>query len=300
MTKTTLSFLRLAATLASSTLLAQPAGGPPKPLEVQGSAIYQFEADLDQGGAFSMTRAATSIRWSKPLSRQSAFGLNFGYSLDAYDFASETGILGADPWGDIHTLSLGASYFHTLDSDWRVFASPSISSSSESALDGDSLLYSLVAGASKELSEGLKLGLGAVAITGLEEVRVFPFVSVEWEISENWTLQNPLRPGPAGPAGLELEYAADAWSASIGFAYRSWRFRIDGQDASTDGIAEYSGLPLFARYTLDLSENFRLDLYGGVLVGGELELEDDAGNALGLQDDVDTAPFLAFSISGQF
>ena len=300
MTQTAIRLTLAIAVFLTTSLHAQPAGGPPKPFEARFVGVHQFDTDLDNGGSFSTSRFAANFDWTKVKGRESAYGLTLGYEFDTYDFSGSAGVFGANPWDDITTLTLGGTYYRALDNDWRIFFNPSISSSSESGIDSNALLYSLVAGASTEVSEGLNLGFGAVAVAGLEEFRVFPFLSVKWEINENWTLQNPLRPGPTGPAGLEIEYAGDGWSASTGFAYRSWRFRIDGQGPTVNGIAEYSGTPLFARYTRELSETLTLDLYGGVLVAGELEIEDKNGKNLRLQDDIDTAPFVAFAISGKF
>jgi hypothetical protein len=276
------------------------AEGPPLPFTMEATVVHQFETDLDTAGAFSLTRYGISLGWTKPIDRTTAWGLEFEYELDDYSFDNGVGVLGTAPWGEISTVSLGASYFKRLDNGWNIFLSPEISSSSESSLDGDSFSFSIAGGAQTQVAEGLNLGFGLVVGTGLEEVDVIPFVTINWEITETLTLQNPFRPGPTGPAGLELEYATDDWSASIGAAYRSWRFRIDGAEATAEGIADYSGLPVFARFSWELSGSSSLNFYGGALFGGEIEIENEKGDGLGLKEDVDTAPFIAISFASEF
>ena len=248
-----------------------------------------------------MSRAGARLGWNHAADRRTRYGISFSYELDSYDFSGAGSVLGSEPWGDIQNLSIGLSYARVLENGWRIFVSPTVGSNAESSIDSDSLTYSLVAGGTTRLSETLSLGVGFVALSGLEDTRAFPFLSVRWEFADRWTLQNPFRPGPAGPAGLEVAYAGEGWSVAAGFAYRSWRFRIEGEEGPTlDGIAEHSGIPVFGRYSVGFGEGISLDLYGGILVGANLEIEDHGGRSLGLKEDHDAAPFAALALSGRF
>ncbi|MFP4283041.1 MAG: hypothetical protein ACLFU2_10495 [Opitutales bacterium] len=285
------------------TALAQPGGGRPETAyEATAVLLHQFEADLDAGGALAISSGQFRLGTSLPLDRRSQLGFEVGYGFDHYDFTlgGEDSWRARAPWKDIHRVELGVSYFRALENGWRVFVSPTIEAAEESALDRDALTYALVAGGSTEVSENLQLGLGFVVATGQEDTTAFPFISIRWEFAENWTLQNPFRPGPTGPAGLEVAYAGEDWSVAVGGAYRTWRFRIDGTGATRDGIADYEGASVFVRYTWQMSELFALDLYGGAFVGAELEIEDANGHDLGLRTDVSTAPFLALTVSSRF
>ena len=289
--------------LAASTqvLHGQARGGPPDGRQ-QASLVYvhQFDADLDRGGEVAVDRLSLNYGIDLFGNRQQSAGLTLSYSADAFSFNGTTGLAGLDPWDTIHTLELGLGYRRALNEDWTFFASPSIGSSGEGSFDGDSLRYSIVAGASTNLSDNLTLGFGLVATTGLEETQLIPFLSVRWQFAERWFLQNPFRPGPSGPAGLEVAYIAETWQVALGGGYRSYRFQFDQLGGNLEPIAEYQGVPVFLRYTQNLTPRIALDLYAGAVFGGSIEIEDADGNNIGLDDDFDTAPLLAASISGRF
>jgi hypothetical protein len=69
---------------------------------------------------------------------------------------------------------------------------------------------------------------------------VFPYITVNWQMTERLRLINPSRTSPAGPAGLELVYAIDKyWETGLGAAYRSYRFRLEEDGPIPNGIGEY-------------------------------------------------------------
>ena len=128
----------------------------------------------------------------------------------------------------------------------------------------------------------------------------FPFLTVYWKINENWLLTNPFSTGPIGPAGLELICSpSDLWELGGGGAYRSSRFRLDDKGIAPDGIGQLSGLPVWLRITRKFSRQYKLDLYGGVLLNGELRMEDRDGRKLD-SDNFDPAAFMAVNISTSF
>jgi len=306
MNQTSLTRLATAALLfalaGSLSLRAQPAGAPGGlRVSLQGSHLHQFETELDDGSEMSLSRSDVGLDLGGAIGRRSRWGVSFGYGLSNYDFSLPNDeSLPWDTIDEVHHVGIGASWFRQLENDWQVFVRPGVSLDSESAFDSDGLTYALIAGGRKQWSETLAIGIGAVASGGLEEFRAFPFLSIKWDFAPGWTLQNPMRPGPAGMAGLEVAYAADSWSLGMGATYRSWRFRIDGDGMSTDGIAEHRGAPIYFRFTQALGESLSFDLYGGAVLGGSLEIEDRDGRSLGLKEDLDVAPFAAISVSGRF
>lgn len=269
----------------------------------QAIVVHQMPSGLDGGGEMALTTAMAGFDSAWAIDRRSRIGIGLKYGIDAYDFSADStdGPIAQDPWEEIHSIELGLSYFRVLENGWQVFARPSVSSQSESGFDSDALSINLVTGAMTQYSENLRIGLGLVLTSGLEDTRVFPFISIHWKFAEGWTMQNSQPTGPAGPAGLELAYGEENWSIAVGGAVRSKRFRIEGTGVTTDGIAQYESIPLFARYTRQIHQALRLDLYGGVLLGAEFEIEEKNGHGLaGYKDDLDSAPFLAVAISGQF
>ena len=55
-------------------------------------------------------------------------------------------------------------------------------------------------------------------------------------------------------------------------------------------------LPVWLRASRRLTKEINLDLYGGLLLGGELSIEDRSGRELST-DDYRTTPFLALTFS---
>jgi hypothetical protein len=262
--------------------------------------IHQFASDLDDGGDVGVTSAGFSGDLVRSLDAGQSIGLGLGYKADLFSFEGDAGLGNRDPWDTIHTLSLSGSYAGPLGDDWDFRIAPSITASGESSASAsDSLTYGAVFAFTRQLSDTLTLGFGAGVFTGLEDTRGFPLLAIRWNFAPGWTLQNPLHPGPAGPAGLEVAYATDTWEFGIGGAYRSYRFRLADDSATPDGIGEYTSVPFFFRASRPITENLKLNLFGGVLFGGSIELENSNGGGLA-DSNFDPAPILAFSLSGRF
>lgn len=269
---------------------------------VSGSAtgVYQFSTDLDVGGDFSLTRIGLEADVVRGLDNGRAIGLGFDYAGDSYSFGNLGEEDAVDPWGTIHTYALGLYYMGNLSKDWTLRVAGSITSAGESSASfSDSLTYGLVFAATKTYSKDLTIGLGAGVFHGMEKTRGYPFLAIRWQFAPGWTLQNPFRPGPAGPAGLEVAYKKDNWEFGLGGSYRSFRFRLGDDGVYANGIGENNSVPLFFRVSHPLSANLALDAYAGMLVGGSLEVETSEGSDL-YKSDYGIAPLLALSISGRF
>jgi hypothetical protein len=226
--------------------------------------------------------------------------LGIDYDADLFSFTGDEGLGSLEPWGTVNTFSLAIGYTGKLGEDWSLRIAPSITASGESSASfSDSLRYGGVLAFTRTFKETLTLGLGAAIFSGLEETRVFPFIAVRWAFAPGWTLQNPFRPGPAGPAGLEVAYKTDTWEFGFGGSYRSFRFRLADGGLGDHGIGEYSNVPLFVRASRPIGQHLTLDAYAGMLVGGSIEIEDSDGDDL-VKSDFDPAPLIAISISGRF
>jgi hypothetical protein len=133
----------------------------------------------------------------------------------------------------------------------------------------------------------------------LEEVSAFPYLVVDWRISERFRLANPLRAGPTGPAGLELACAvSDGWDLGFGGAYRSVRFRLDDEGVAPGGVGEGRAIPAWLRLSHRMGP-FALDAYAGAVLGGKLSVENEQGGGVGSAD-YDPAPFVALRIQARF
>jgi len=265
---------------------------------VNGSVMHQFQSDLDRGGNFSVNRFFINGRWSHPLNSNLSLGVGLRYAFEDYSFSDTVGFSGKAPWGDIHLPDLSLAAFYRTDSGWRFLAAATGGYAGESGADtGDSLIYGGILAASRKLGPDLTLGLGAGIYRRFEETSFFPLILVRWKISEQWSVGNALQAGPTGPAGLELVYRPGVdWAFGLGGAYRSVRFRLDRDGLAPGGIGTEKSFPVWLRASRRLTKALDLDLYGGLLPGGELRIQDSTGRELST-DNYQTTPFMALSFS---
>lgn len=263
--------------------------------------VYQFETDLDGGGSFEVSRHYLNFDVMRPFNRNLRVGLGLGYEFENWDFDDLRTVGGATPWSRIHRPGLSLPIFYTLGDNWSLGITPAVEFSGESGAEIDeSLIYGAVVSMAHPFGKNLYLGLGFGIFDQLEETAVFPFIVIDWKISQQFRIANPFRAGPAGPAGLELIYApADNWEFGLGGAYRSYRFRLDDTGAVPNGIGENEFLVTFLRIGTRLGPSLTLDVAGGALFDGELSIEDADGNGIG-DDQYDPAPFVALTIAGEF
>jgi hypothetical protein len=200
----------------------------------------------------------------------------------------------------VHRAGVGVTFVQRLEGGWRLTATPSAELSGESGAGwGNALAYGAVLSAGKRVGDTLTLGIGAGVFYRLEEVRVFPYLVVDWRITERLRLSNPLRAGPTGPAGLELVRSLPGgWETGIGGAYRSIRFRLDDEGAAPAGVGEVRAIPAWFRLS-HRTGPFLVDAYAGAVLGGKLSVENGQGDGLG-SGTYDPAPFAALRLQARF
>ena len=263
--------------------------------------VYQFETDLDSGGSFDVSRHYLNFDVSRPFGRNLRLGLGLSYEFEKWNFNDLTSVIEATPWSSIHRPGISLPIFYTFSDNWILGFTPTIEYSGESgAKFGDSLNYGGILSLAHPFSRNLYLGLGVGLFNRLEKTTVFPFIVIDWKISDQFRITNPFRAGPAGPAGLELVYSpADNWELAIGGSYRFYRFRLDDKSAVPNGIGDNKFVVGFLRVQRKLGANFSIDLAGGALFAGRLSIEDSTGDKLG-SDNYDPSPFLALTLAGKF
>ena len=266
------------------------------------SPIYQFESDFDHGGSFSVQRYAFNFDTSTPVTSTLRAGISLGYEFESYDFSGTTAFAGADPWGDIHRFSAGLPVSYRMTDSWSIFVSPQVEWYGESGVDNwdDAFGYGAVFAVSYRVNPALTLGAGAGVFRRTEETKGFPYIAVDWKITDDLRLSNPFRTSPSGPAGLELSYRiSDRWEIAAGGAYRSFRFRLDDSGVAPNGVGELESTVGYARLTYRMGRDLKLDLYGGAAFNGKMRINDRDGNELG-SDDFETAPMAALSLTLNF
>lgn len=293
--------LAQSAVLVSAQSTDESSTAPSRPIiTLSGSAIAQLDTDLDEQGSYSVSSLLFRASGLKPVSGKTLVGLSLNYDYLDYEFSDDAQLEGASPWDRVHGLNLAVPIIRNLNSRWSMLLSPSIGwFGASGASSSDSLTYGLTFAATYAFRADRKLGFGVAAFDRIGESRAFPFLSIDWQLSERLRLTNPLTVGPTGPAGLELAYKiASKWEVGAGGAYRNIRFRLDERDLEPNGIGEQRGIATFARVLYQLNPAISLSLYTGLVVDGELRIEnEDAERRRTVEHD--PAPLLAISLSAR-
>lgn len=274
--------------LIGSTASAQTRVGPPggaQAASASASAGYlqEFGGAVSSGGDFRVSRVFLNADVAGATGPKTMLGFGLTYDLEKYSFSGPPGLTSPAPWGTIHRFGFSPSLGQAFSPGWRLLVAPSIGVAAEDGAEpGDALVYGTVVSAIKTIGPDFSLGLGTGGFRQIDQWRVFPFLSIAWRINDRWRLSNPLRIGPAGPAGLELSYSIGGrWEAGAGGAYRSYRFRLNEDGKVPGGIGEYRGIPLLARLSRLGRDGWRVNLYAGVVLGGKLTLENGCGDTIG-------------------
>ncbi len=291
--------------LAATPSFAQPReegfGGAGPAVSGVLAPMYQFESRLHGGGDVSVRRVYLRIDGNGKVSDSVGAGIGLGYEFDDYRFSGPAFFTGAPPWSEVHRLALHGRFSCRLDPSWTVVAAPSVQVSREDGAGwSDAFGYGGFLAAIRSVRPGFTVGFGGGAFNALEKVRFFPFVFFDWRITDRVRLGNPIRPGPTGPGGLELSFdLGDGWQSAVGAAYRSNRFRLRDDGVVPAGIGEDRAFPVWGRLSYRAGGHATIDLRAGVMLGGELSVEDGEGNRLG-SDRYDPAPFAAVSAVAHF
>lgn len=288
-----------AALVLPSAALAQQQGTSPNSF-VSVSPVFET-ADLDRGGDVDVSGVLLRAGTSRGFGAGHRGGITLNYDYVDYDFDNPVAFGGVAPWGTVQRYGFSLPFSFAVGDGWTVGVAPSFDWFRENgAKTSDSLVWGATVTGVKRFGEGQFLGLGVGVFDRLEETSVFPFPIVNWRFNKHWQLVNPLAAGPTGPAGLELDYLFDnGWQLGVGAAYRKTRFRLDETGPTPNGIGEVTGIPVFLRATNTFARTYTLNLYAGVIAGGELRVEDSSGNEL-QKEDYDLAPLVGFNVTARF
>ncbi len=177
------------------------------------SPYKQSSSDLDGGGSYSVSSLLVRFNVMKPLSTRTLMGLGISYDLSNYDFENLSAFGGQQPWDKVRSLNFNLPVIMRTNSKWILLISPSVGTFQEVDADWkDSLTYGATFIGSYGFGNGNRIGIGLGAFDRLDETKLFPFLSVKWQLTENLRIGNALNAGPTGPAGLQLEYSlSDKW-----------------------------------------------------------------------------------------
>lgn len=275
--------------------LSFPRWGP----SVRGGSVYNFDTAMDQGGSFSVNRyfieAGLARMWA--LDRMLAFSAGFGQ--DDYRFSGTS----AEPWNNIDNYRASLFARWGFNEKWVAFAGPSVRSYGETGVDlDDAMTLALFGGVSYKFGDRLTLGPGIGVFEQIEEgVRYIPIILVNWNITENLSLETGGGLAATAGPGLSLVYKlSDNWKAGLTGRYEKKRFRLNANNnVSPNGVGEDQNIPIIA----NLSYFFYPAGYISGIIGynfaGNLAIED--ANGLNLYEtDYDPSPQIGLVASFRF
>lgn len=260
---------------------------------LRSGGIYSAEADLDAGaGKVAVGRLGTALAISGQPDDRSTLTFEVGSEFSFYDFSDVATLLpgGGDPIGDAARYSLGLSYSRSLDDHWGLFVGGTVEFVPASGASwGDSVLGSGVVGATYEVHEGLRIGLGAAVSSRLEDdARILPLPFFDWQINDRWSLRTADR--AVDVRGLQLAYkATDAIELFALAGWNSHEFRLDNKGAVPDGVFRDERIPVVGGIAWSFMPQAKLELAAGVDAWSNYQILDATGAKLA---DVDADPAL--------
>jgi hypothetical protein len=269
--------------------------------DAQLTGIAVLDTSLDGGGDFHWEGFVASGSLSWQLTREFSAGFSLRYGYEHWSFSTPNAFGGAAPWTNLNSPRIGLDLSYQAAPDLARSGAPlCVGGPPPGAPPPPGQSYGAVVGLTKAFSPQLVLGLGVGIYRQIDENEVFPFVIVNWQIDDKWTVRNSLPAGPAGGAGIELAYAIDGnWEIAGGGAYREYRFRLRDDGPVPGGIGENRGIPVFARLTRKLGKQGRIDLVAGAIVGGRLEVTNASGSAT-TSSDYRSAPLGGLTVALAF
>jgi hypothetical protein len=274
---------------------------PGSPLSA--AVVNQFPSHVSGGGSLRVFSEYSEAGYAYKVNKNLQIGLNGNYEYDDFDFTG-LNFYAPQPWNHVHSFGGSVSALYTLSDKWGVMLVPILQAAGESGADWSrSLIYGGAAAAIYSFDKDRTIGLGVGALDNLEQVSVFPFVTLNWKFNEWLRLSTPYRASPAGPGGAELTYFPlknnKDLRLGLGVTYLSKRFRLSQSNTIANGVGEYDTIPLFARLSYLILPIVDVNLYGGASLYNYIRVEDSNGGRL-FHTHQNVAPFIGIGISMNF
>lgn len=291
-----------ALTTLCAAVVAQPRQAPGETsVSVGVTGLSQFNTRIVDSGSFNWQDASANVNVTRQITSAFSAGVSAKYNYQNWSWSNLQSFGGQAPWTAINTPALGMNFAYTPSPEWRFGFAPTVEWSGETGTGtGGTATYGAVMSVARTFSKDLTLGVGAGVFRQIDETKVFPYLLVNWNITDKLRLGNSLPAGPAGGAGLELAYAlTERWTIAGGGAYRSYRFRLNENSPVANGIGQNSFVPVFARLSYAVDRTSRIDLYGAATTGGRLSATDTFGTTQ-YSTNYQTGFALALSFSKRF
>lgn len=276
---------------------------PAEPFTASVLAGWVPDFDLDSGGTAGATvwQLAFSGNWKLDEAKRLGFSLQYSQQDWSFDQPLAWGV--DTPWQDLSRIALSVPYSHVNTTNgWAYALIPGLDFSRErDANSGDSFSYGLNAAITRFLDKDRMIGGGVALWQRLDGFQAFPFIAIDWKLSEQWKLANPFQVSVVGPAGVEAVWSpTDSFEMGFGATWREYEYRLAASNpVAPSGILIDTSIPVYMRAQTKFSESARLNLYLGVGLGGEFEFLDANENTVSTEEH-SVMPLLGLTFTGKF
>jgi len=247
------------------------AAGPRFSPGVSALVGHQARADRDGGGDVAVTRYFGALSASRITPGGTILGVSLGAGGADYDFG------GVPLWDDVRERRVSVTFRTRLGERASMIVVPSLRQSAEDGAElSDGQTEGLFAALFWEVSKRLTIGPGVGVFSRLERDRqVFPFLAIDWDVTDRWNLSTGQGVGATQGPGLTLSYAVtDALRVGLAGRIESAAFRLDDSGAAPGGVGAHDATPVVATVGWQPNPGTSVSAFAGMEYGGELTLRD--------------------------
>ncbi len=268
---------------------------------VDGQSVWSTGADIDNTtGDVSVARLRAGAGLAFRLNDTADLIFRGRAQFSFYDFSGAAGVVPsmptlADPFDDVYDVSFEPVLRVLPEHGWQWFIGGRIRSAGESGANfGDTIIGGGFAGASYDITDSLRLGVGVNVESKLDGgVWAFPVPLIEWDITEDLTLLTR-------EDGVALEYwFANVWNVSLVAGYERYQYRFADSSAVSGGSVVDQRVPVSLALTYSPSESLVISGRVGAEVGGSLEFYNASDTKIA-DTDLDTNLLFGFDVSIAF
>ncbi|MDX2146463.1 MAG: DUF6268 family outer membrane beta-barrel protein [Planctomycetota bacterium] len=274
---------------------------PPVRATLFGGFEYVFDSDVQgRTGSVSASRADLGLNITFPVNATSQLSLDFTNVAVWYEFDPlplNTQQNSEFPLEEAFEHGVTLRFSQQVDETWSYFVGGDVNVAGERGASwDDAITAGAIGGVRAQLSPTFSLGFGAIVRTRLEdEALVFPALTFDWQLAEQWRLSSRGR-------GVSLTYSpTETWSFFVDGVFNSSDYRLDDDvdDPFAGGVVRDRRFNVAVGTTWRASSRFLLTARVGSQVWQEFELLDSSGN--GVTDfEVEPALYLALGVELKF
>lgn len=295
-----------AATVCAQAVIEAP---PVVPREITPGAplsaavVNQFPSHVTGGGSLRVLSVYSEGAYAWRVGDKLQLGFGLSYWFDDFHFTG-LNFYAPRPWSDVHHFGGNFSLLYDMCEKWSLLFTPIFQAAGEpGAAWSRALIYGGAGAVVYRFDKDRSIGIGIGTLYNIAEISVFPFVVLNWKLTDQLRLSTPFRASPAGPGGVELTYwpikGNKDLRIGLGATYLSKRFRLSETNSIANGIGEYDTIPVFARVSYRLLPIVDVDLYGGASVFNYMQVYDHNGGRL-FHSHQNVAPFIGIGFSLNF